>query len=81
MNNILWKAIVAIATTGAAWAARKAATGVWSQVSDTEPPPNPEDPDVTWKSAMGWAALAGVTAGVARVLARRGASAARDAIA
>lgn len=77
MQSIVWKAVVAVATTGAAWAARKAATGVWSTVSDTEPPPNPDDPNVNWTEALGWAALAGLAAGVARVVARKGAAVAK----
>ena len=36
---------------------------------------NPEDPEVTWKEAIGWAVASGAIVGVARLLATRKAAA------
>ncbi len=60
---------------GGAVAARKAATAAWSRLSDRNPPVNPADRTISWGSALGWALVAGLAAGVARVVARRGAAA------
>jgi hypothetical protein len=69
-----WNVLAWISAIAMAWAGRQAASAVWSLVSDTETPVNPADRDVTWREALGWAALAGITAGLARVLGRRGAA-------
>lgn len=75
-----WKVVSWIAAAGAALAGRKAATALWSRMSDTESPVNPADRSVTWIEATGWATLAGLTAGLARVLGRRGAAAAWEQV-
>lgn len=51
--------------------ARKALTAAWTQVTGTTPPDNPAAPDATWGEALRWGALAGLIAGVSRVVARR----------
>lgn len=76
MQNHLWTVFVAVVTTAVGWGARRAATALWSKVYDTDAPPNPDDTDVTWTAALSWAGLAGLSAGVARVLGRKGAAAA-----
>lgn len=76
MQTYLWSMFVAAFSTAAAWVARRSATAVWSKVSHTDAPPNPADREVSWASALAWAGLAGLTAGLARVLGQRGASAA-----
>lgn len=76
MKRNLWKAFSWMAAAGAALAGRKAASSLWDRMSDTESPVNPADRSVGWSEAAGWAAIAGVTAGLARVLGRRGAVAA-----
>lgn len=75
-EKALWKTLAWLSTVAAAWAARQAATALWSKVSDTEAPVNPADKSVGWIEAAGWAAVAGLAGGLARVLARRGAAAA-----
>lgn len=74
MKKFMWNAVASLVAFGAAWVARQGATAVWSRVSETDGPVNPADRSVTWTSALGWAALAGIAAGLARVVGRRGAA-------
>lgn len=76
MEKTVWKLLSTFAALGAAWAAREAATLVWTQFSDDEAPVNPADRSISWPGAIGWAVLAGAAAGLARVTGRRGAAAA-----
>ena len=69
-----WKALAWVLAVTMGWAARRAAVALWSLVSDTEAPVNPADRNASWPQALGWAALAGLSAGLARVLGRRGAA-------
>ena len=73
---MIWKMFAGASAVAAAWAGRQLATKAWSAMSDEDPPVNPADSSISWKDALGWAAVAGVSAGLARVLARRGAAAA-----
>jgi hypothetical protein len=57
----------------AAMAARKIVSALWR--GRTEPPLNPADRRVSWPEALTWALSAGVGAGVARLIAHRGAAA------
>ena len=75
MDRIAYRLVAGGAAVLFAWAARQAAQVVWSQFSDTDSPVNPESDDATWPQAVAWAVLAGVAAGSARVLARRGSAA------
>lgn len=79
MQKILWNAVAALAAFASAWAARKTATMLWTRVSDAEAPINPADRSVGWSEAIGWAVVAGIAAGMARVVGRRGAVAAWEA--
>ena len=79
-STTAWKALSWTSAVAAAWAARKAATAIWSKASDTEAPVNPADRSVSWAEAAGWAGLAGLTSAAARVLARRGAAAAWEGV-
>lgn len=79
-QNRVWSVLAWAAAAAAAWAGRKAATALWSRLSDTEAPANPADHSVSWYAAGGWAALAGGAAGIARVLGRRGAAAAWEGV-
>jgi Protein of unknown function (DUF4235) len=58
-------------TIGAAWVARKGVSTGWKAVTGNEPPVNPEDPDVDWAEAVGWALLSGAVIGMARLAASR----------
>ncbi len=66
-----FKLMTVAATIGAAFVARKVATMTWKAAMGTEPPVNPEDPEVTWQEAVGWAVVSGAAIGVARLLASR----------
>ncbi len=59
------------ATIGASFVARKAATMTWKIATGNEPPVNPEDPEVTWAEAVGWALVSGAVIGLARLVASR----------
>lgn len=66
-----WRALGGLSAVLAAVVARKLATSGWKLVTGREPPVNPEDPDVTWQEALGWAVASGALIGVARLLAAR----------
>ena len=69
-----WNVVAWVAAAGAAWAGRKAATAVWTRVSDSQAPVNPAHRDTSWSEAVAWAVIAGAIAATARVLARKGAA-------
>lgn len=76
VKKTTWNVLAATAAIGAAWAARQAATALWHRMSDAEPAEDPADRTVSWGQAAGWAVLAGIAGGLARVIATRGAAAA-----
>lgn len=75
-EDTAWSAFAAVAAIAAAMAARKATETLWSRLGSGDVPKDPSHPTTTWGQAIGWAVVAGATAGVARVVARRGAAAA-----
>ena len=70
----MWKALAALASVGAALAARNATAAVWRNRTGHEPPTNPADPDTDWNEAVAWTVVTGAIVGVARLVARRGAA-------
>ena len=50
-------------------------TSGWTAATGKEPPANPEDPEVSWPEAVGWAVASGALIGVARLVATRKAAA------
>lgn len=70
-GGVGFKLLTAGGTVGAAWVARKAATTGWKLTTGNEPPANPEDPEVEWAEAIGWALLSGAVIGLARLAASR----------
>src|SRR3954452_10840082 len=70
-GEIGFKVGIALATVGAAWAGRKSVAGLWKVVTGNEPPVNPEDPEVSWQEAVGWALVSGAVIGLARLVASR----------
>lgn len=70
-GGVSFKLLAAGSTVGAAFVARKAVTGGWKLVTGNEPPANPEDPEVEWAEAVGWALLSGAAIGLARLVASR----------
>lgn len=80
MRKTTWNVVATLAAIGAGWAARQAATAIWHKLSDVDAPEDPADRSVTWKQAGAWALLAGVSSGLARLIARRGTSAAWEGV-
>jgi hypothetical protein len=67
----IWTVYGLAATTVAAIGARKALNATWKLSTGKTPPKNPEHPDVSMAEAVAWAALSGITVGLARMLASR----------
>jgi hypothetical protein len=65
------RAVATLAALGAAFITRKVVTTTWTKLTGKEPPENPEDPEVGWVEAIGWAAMMGVAVSIARLLATR----------
>jgi hypothetical protein len=75
VGEAVWKILGTGAAIGAGILAKKLATTAWKLGTGNEPPVNPEDPEVTWKEAVGWAVASGAVVGVARLIATRKAAA------
>ena len=75
MGALVWKVLGTGAALGAAVVARKLVTSGWTATTGKAPPANPEDPEVSWPEAVGWAVASGAFVGVARLLATRKAAA------
>jgi hypothetical protein len=72
MKKLTYNALSTVAGIAAAVAARKIVSALWS--SDTETPLNPADRRTSWREALAWGLATAVGAGVARVVALRGAA-------
>jgi len=72
MKKLSYKTLSTVAGIAAAFAARKVVSALWR--SDTETPLNPADRRISWREALAWALATAVGAGVARVVALRGAA-------
>lgn len=75
MGALVWKVFGTGCAIGAAVVARKLVTSGWTAATGKQPPANPEDPEVSWPEAFGWAVVSGAVVGVARLLATRKAAA------
>ena len=71
VGALVWKILGTGAAVGAAVVARRLVTSGWTAATGKEPPANPEDPEVAWPEAIGWAVASGAAVGVARLLATR----------
>ena len=71
MGTVAWKILGTGAAVGAAGVARKVVTLGWTAATGKEPPTDPEDLEVSWPEAIGWAVASGIVITVARVLATR----------
>jgi Protein of unknown function (DUF4235) len=56
---------------GAAFAVRKVMSMAWKKARGSEPPGNPEDPEVALGEAIVWAVLVGAAIAIARIIAIR----------
>ena len=75
MGALVWKVLGTGSAIGAAVVARKLITSGWTAATGKAPPVKPEDPQVSWPEAVGWAVASGAFIGVARLLATRKAAA------
>jgi hypothetical protein len=76
LDRRIWQLVAAASGMLAAAAVRRVAVTTWRSTKHEDPPENPAAGDVGWKDALTWAVAIGVGAGVARVVAQRGAAAA-----
>lgn len=65
------KVVSMVAAFVAANLARKVITVGWKRVTGSEPPTDPQDPDVGLKEALSWSVVMGVGMEAARLLATR----------
>lgn len=70
------KLFVNVTAVAAGVATKSALEALWQTTRDEEPPNNPAAPDVSWRDALIWGASVGAAMGVAKVLTRRGTTAA-----
>ncbi len=71
-NHTTWLLLGSGAALVAGLAARAALKQGWRTVRHTDPPLNPIAADTPWRDALAWAAVSGLTVGLARLAARRG---------
>ncbi len=71
VENTAWKLLALAAAVAAGVLTRKLTTKAWKVGAGTPPPTNPENPEVNWGEALGWALASGAAVGVARMLASR----------
>jgi len=67
MKSILFSGLSTAAGIVSAMAAKSMIAKAWP----SEPPKNPADRSVTWRSAVQWAVVSSIGAGMARLAARR----------
>jgi hypothetical protein len=75
VGALVWKVLGTGGAIVAAVGARKLVRSGWTAATGKEPPANPEDPEVSWPEAVGWAVASGAVVSVARLLATRKAAA------
>ena len=71
----VWQGVALVSGTLAAMLVRRVAVMTWRTTKHADPPENPVAKNVGWRDALTWAVAVGVGAGVARVIAQRGAAA------
>lgn len=71
-----WFVVAAGSAMIAGAAARIALNAGWKLAQGDDPPVDPESPDTEWSDAIAWTVVTGVSMGLARLVARRGAAAA-----
>ena len=71
----MWKAVSAGCALAMGIAARQVLRQTWKRTAGGDPPENPAAPEVAWREAILWTAASATAAGVARLIAKRGAAA------
>lgn len=70
-SKVGWIVFRTVTTLAAVAVAKKAVDVGFKVVTGSEPPENPEDPDVTGKQALAWAIASAAGVAVAQLLATR----------
>lgn len=78
MKRLLWNAVAALLGMVAAVATRNLVSALWP--GSAQPPLDPADRRIDWGEALAWAIASGIGAGLARLIARRGAAASWTAL-
>jgi hypothetical protein len=66
-----WKIFATLSAIGGSMVGRKVLRKAWVGITGTEPPANPEHPDVEWREAVTWAVVSGVVVALFRLVAQR----------
>jgi hypothetical protein len=72
-GRIAFKMVAAAIAIPAGRLVTKGTRRIWATARPNDPPVNPNDADTTWSDALIWAGLTGIGAGVAQLLASKGA--------
>ena len=73
-DQLKWLALATGSAVIAGFAARNLIKASWRAFADDDPPMNPAALDTEWKEAVTWTVATGLAAGLARLVARRGAA-------
>ena len=74
-EQIAWRLVATLSAVFAAIAVRQVVAAIWKVAVHRDPPQNPAQPDIDWGEAVAFSLASGAGAGLARMLARRGATA------
>jgi len=73
-EKLKWLALASGSAVIAGFAARNLVKASWRAFADDDPPLNPAALDTEWEEAITWTIATGLAAGIARLVARRGAA-------
>ena len=73
-EKLKWLALATGSAVIASFAARNLLRAGWRVFTDEDPPLNPAALDTEWSEAISWTLMTGVAAGLASLVARRGAA-------
>lgn len=80
-RDLAWTLVASGSAIALGAAARWALKESWRRTTGDDPPENPAAPQVTWGTALAWAAASTAVVAVSRLAARRGAAAGWERIA
>lgn len=73
-DQLKWLALATGSAVIAGFAARNVLKAAWRAFADDDPPLNPAAPETEWAEAVTWTIGTALAAGLARLVARRGAA-------
>lgn len=79
-GNVVWKMVGVGSGVLAAKLSRSVLDKAWAVTRGGNPPRNPAARGTSWGDALAWAVASGVTVGVARMVATRGAASAWEKV-